>query len=218
MSLLNPDSTPQFNTAEMPGQPTTDRCKGCGQPITGSYYRVGSNLACPSCAERLKREGPQDNQAAFTRGLLLGIAGAVLGCILYSGFVIMTGISIGYLALAVGFIVAKAILIGSKGIRGKRYQISAAILTYLAVSASWVPILLSFAAKSGRTIPLETLIEWGIAAPFLRFTVNPVSGVLGALILLVGIRIAWQMTAGTNQLEIYGPYEASKSTSASTSA
>ena len=244
MSLLNPDSTPQFNTAEMPGQPTTDRCKGCGQPITGSYYRVGSYLACPSCAERLKREGPQDSHAAFVRGLLFGIGGAIIGCILYAGFVIVTDITIGYLALAVGFIIAKAIMLGSKGVGGRRYQIAAVLLTYAAVSMAAIPIALHAYSKADksvsdgqRTLPTKQdsgaapqtqeqpgprmsigaaigyLALLGLASPFLELQ-SPGFGIIGLIILFVGIRIAWRLTAGTSQLEIHGPYEASKSASA----
>src|SRR5438552_2749871 len=211
MSLLNPDPSPQFGTAEYPGQPATDRCKACGQPIVASYYRVGNNVACPGCAERLKNELPQDDDAAFMRGLLFGVGGAILGLILYSGFTIITGIELGYVSLAVGYIVAKAILLGSQGRGGQKYQMAAVLLTYLAVSGSAVPMFLSYAAHSNKVLPLSFLIKWGVASPFLWLTLNPLNGIIGLVILLVGIRIAWKMTAGTSQLQIHGPYEVSKS-------
>src|SRR5258708_23711454 len=55
----------------------------------------------------------------------------------------MTGISIGYLALAVGWIVGKAMMIGSGGIGGRRYQLTAILLTYAAVSMAFIPLVLS---------------------------------------------------------------------------
>src|SRR5438552_12079103 len=209
MSLLNPDPSPQFSTAEYAGQ--SDRCKQCGNPIIGSYYRAGANMVCPSCAELLKREGPQDSHSTFMRGLLFGIGGAILGLILYSGFTIITSIELGYVSLAVGYIVAKAILLGSQGRGGQKYQMAAVLLTYLAVSGSAVPMFLSYAAKSNKVLPLSFLIKWGVASPFLWLTLNPLNGIIGLVILLVGIRIAWKMTAGTSQLQIHGPYEVSKS-------
>ena len=206
---------------------------------------MGSHLACPSCAERLKREGPQDNHAAFVRGLLFGIGGAIIGLVIYATFTIMTGLYLGYIALAVGYIVAKAVMLGSKGIGGRRYQIAAVLLTYAAVSMAAIPIYIHAAMQHNGTsgsqakqiapnqqdsesaskaqdqqapkMNLAAAIGYlalvGLASPFLELQ-NPVFGIIGLVILLVGIRIAWRMTAGTSQLEIFGPYEASKSASA----
>ena len=70
---------------------------------------------------------PQDSHSAFVRGITFGVGGAILGLILYSGFGIVTGIEIGYLSLAVGFIVGKAIRMGSRGIGGRRYQIAVVV-------------------------------------------------------------------------------------------
>ena len=128
MSILNlNDPTPQFNKAEY-GQPSTDTCKFCGLTIAGSYYRVNEAMSCANCAQKQRLEQPDDSQL-FVRALLLGVGGAAVGMALYAGFVIATDFTIGYLALAVGWIVAKAMLIGSKGVGGRKYQITAAILT-----------------------------------------------------------------------------------------
>lgn len=62
---------------------------------------------------------PKDTHALFVRGLAFGFGGAILGLILYSGFSIITGIAIGYVSLAVGWIIAKAIKIGSRGTGGR---------------------------------------------------------------------------------------------------
>lgn len=144
-SLTNP--TPQFGTAEYAATPGGDRCKSCNQPISGPYYRVNGVLACANCAGQVERMRPKDTHAAFVRGLLFGVGGAFLGLILYATFSIVTGIEIGFVSLAVGFVVGKAILFGSKGIAGRRYQIAAALLTYAAVSMAAVPIGISFLIK-----------------------------------------------------------------------
>jgi hypothetical protein len=94
----------------------------------------------------------------FAAGLAFGIAGAILGLILYSGFSIITGIEIGYVALAVGWLIAKAIKMGSRGIGGRRYQVAAVALTYAAVSMSAIPIYFAQLnkeeiQKSSRTEP-----------------------------------------------------------------
>jgi predicted lipid-binding transport protein (Tim44 family) len=93
--------------------------------------------------DQLKNQIPKDTHALFVRGLAFGFGGAILGLILYSGFSIITGIAIGYVSLAVGWIIAKAIKIGSRGTGGRRYQVAAAALTYAAVSMAAIPIYLS---------------------------------------------------------------------------
>jgi hypothetical protein len=147
-SLTNP--TPQFGTAEYPTKPGEQVCKSCRQQITGSYYRINGMLACAGCKEKVERGRPKDSHSAFVRGMLFGVGGAMIGLILYSTFAIVTGLVIGFVSLAVGYIVGKAILMGSKGIGGRRYQIAAVLLTYLAVSMAAIPIGISQAIKEGR--------------------------------------------------------------------
>jgi len=148
--------TPQFGTAEYAPKPGTDVCKSCNQTITGQYYRVNGSLACAHCTEQLKNQIPKDNHAVFVRGLAFGIGGAILGLILYSTFSIVTGLEIGYVSLAVGWLIAKAIRMGSKGIGGRRYQIAAALLTYGAVSMAALPIYFFQINKEKTAKPPQT--------------------------------------------------------------
>src|SRR2546425_9566679 len=116
--------TPQFGTAQYAPKSGTDVCKSCNQGISGHYFRVNGSLACARCVDQLKNQIPKDTHALFVRGLVFGFGGAILGLILYSGFSIITGIAIGYVSLAVGWIIAKAIKIGSRGIGGGPFQIT----------------------------------------------------------------------------------------------
>jgi len=132
--------TPQFGTAEYQPQEGDDSCRTCGSRIIGQYFRINGAMTCPTCANATSASLPKDTHGAFTRGLLFGIGGAILGLILYSVVGIVTGLEIGYVSLAVGFIVGRAVLLGTSGVGGRRHQIAAALLTYAAVSMSAVPI------------------------------------------------------------------------------
>ena len=240
-------NTPQFGTAEYASSTGADRCKSCQQEITGSYYRINGMLACESCTGKLQAQTPKDTHAAYVRGILFGVGGAIVGLILYSAFGIITGIEIGYVALAVGWLVGTAIKKGSNGIGGRRYQIAAVALTYAAVSISAVPIGISYmmkekkpAASSAVSAPaasspatsdpdansgdssaasaapkktislgsaIGTLLFLGLASPFLELQ-QGFSGLLGLVIILVGMQIAWKMT-GAPPLEILGPFNSS---------
>ena len=140
-------STPQFGTAEYKSASGPDRCKSCQQELSGAYFRINGLLACEKCTRQLQAQTPKDTHAAYVRGILFGVGGALAGLILYSAFGIATGISLGYVALAVGWLVGTAIKKGSNGIGGRRYQIAAVALTYAAVSLSAIPVGIYYLLK-----------------------------------------------------------------------
>jgi hypothetical protein len=232
-SLTNP--TPQFGTAEYAPKPGANVCRTCNQPLGATYYRVNGVSACENCAKRVENTRPKDTHAAFVRALIFGGGGALLGLAIYATFEIATGWIIGYISLAVGYIVAKAMMMGSEGIGGRRYQIAAAVLTYAAVSMAAIPVIFWQEAKrhdagqsriesaasqaevSADVTPgnagvtflkaIVVLIGVGLASPFLELS-NPFSGAIGLFILFIGIKIAWKMTAG-QPVEILGPFRSS---------
>jgi len=147
-SFSNP--SPQFGTAEYLGTPGNDHCQFCHQPIAGNYYRINNAMACGSCAEKMRGSLATDSHAAFMRALLYGIGAAVVGMILYAVFEIATGLIVGYVSLAVGWLVGTAMMKGSKGVGGRRYQIAAVLLTYAAVSMAAVPVWIHYGNKHQR--------------------------------------------------------------------
>jgi len=138
---------PQFAKAEYAHPPGVDHCRICSTLISGDYYRVNNLMACASCAEQAQGGQPKDSHVAFARGVLLGSLGAVAGLILYAAVGILTGWTIGYLALAVGWLVGKGITKGSSGLGGRRYQIAAVLLTYFAISLAAIPMGIAYSIK-----------------------------------------------------------------------
>jgi len=127
-------SGPQFSQTE----PVA--CRHCKQPVLGPYYVANGAVICHLCGERLKQEGPQENPGTYLKALILGLVAAGIGLAIYAAFAIASGMEIGYLSFAVGFIVGKGMMLASKGIGGRRYQITAVLLTYAAVSMASIPI------------------------------------------------------------------------------
>jgi hypothetical protein len=148
-------STPQFGTAEYKSASGPDRCKSCQQELSGAYFRINGLLACEKCTRQLQAQTPKDTHAAYVRGILFGVGGAIVGLILYSAFGIATGIRLGYIALAVGWLVGTAVKKGSNGIGGRRYQIAAVALTYAAVSLSAIPVGIYYIVKEKNTTQIS---------------------------------------------------------------
>jgi len=231
---------PQFATAEYSRKSGETLCNSCQQRISGAYYLLNGAPACASCVERIREQMPRDSHKSFVRGVLFGVAGAILGLVIYVAFALATGWMVGYVSLAVGYIVGKAISLGSRGVGGRRYQVAAVLLTYVAVSLAAVPIAISVhkqhrvvqqqpaqaedqpPAQAGDQPPTQVngsaaapptrmsparavglLALLGLASPLLALA-HPAQGLIGLIILLVGIQIAWKITAA-RQLNISGP-------------
>jgi hypothetical protein len=76
------------------------------------------------------------------------------------------------------------------------------------VAIARIPIDLYFHhldAEIAGPADVALLVVRGLASPFLRVEDNPMA-VIGLLILFVGIRIAWQMTAEATP-SVIGPFE-----------
>jgi len=226
------DGVPQFATAEYSGNTGETPCKACGQPIKGAYYKINGMPACANCAQQVKDQILKDSHTAFGRGVFFGVGGAILGLAIYVGFALATGWMIGYISLAVGYIVGKAIVMGSGGVGGRRYQVAAVLLTYIAVSLAAIPIAVSQQMKQRSAQHHEQISDSpgnnassnspsvsppkmsfgrtmgaltliGLASPFLALS-NPAQGIIGLIILFVGIQIAWKITAA-RPITILGP-------------
>jgi hypothetical protein len=239
------NAAPQFGTAEYVGKTGNDHCRFCHQPIAAQYYRVNDGMACDACIEKLRSELAMDTHSAFMRALAYGAGAAIVGLTLYAAFAIVTGIMIGYVALAVGWMIGKAMKKGSGGVGGRRYQIAAILLTYAAVSMAAVPVWIHYAGVqkqrqaerqkladeqgqlgSGSGNPRQAapaqknpqpqmgIGAWlgrvallGLASPFIEVWSNgPSAGwMIGLVILFVGMRFAWKITAAP-PVTIFGPF------------
>ena len=201
--------TPQFSTAEYTTPPKIDRCHFCSSPLSTEYYRVRGQTACATCAATARSgQGGGSDNGAFSRALLFGIGAAVVGLIGYAAFTITTHLYVGYVALGVGYIVARAMKAGSGGLGGRSYQVAAVVLTYLAIALAEIPIALwQFHGRipSGQMFAAGLrLLPIGLMSPILELR-SPVHGLINAVILYVGLSLAWRGTAA-QRVAVEGPF------------
>ena len=200
--------TPQFSTAEyLP--PQIERCSLCGTALASEYYRVHGRTACASCASAAQNgQANGQNNTAFTRALLFDVGAAIIGLAGYAAFTIATSFYIGYVALGVGYIVARAMKFGSGGRGGRPFQIVAVILTYLAIALAEIPIALwevRAHLPSGRMLAVAIrLLPIGLTSP-IREMRDPIHGLINLVILYVGLQIAWRGTAAP-RVTVEGPF------------
>jgi hypothetical protein len=207
----SPAAPPQFakagNAQSVAGQSGALRCPICTRPITNEYFGLNGQPVCPECAAQARAGQEADGHAAYAQSALYGAGAAFAGLVLYAGFTIITHFYFGYVALAVGWMVAKAMMTGSNGVGGVRYQITACVLTYAAISLASIPIRIAHLAPSSSVdwmSELPQLLVLGIFSPFLALS-RGLFGLIGLVILGAGLRIAWSMTK-SRRLAVTGPH------------
>jgi hypothetical protein len=222
----------QFQHAEPIADATSSEgsapaCVVCKQPVGGSYYQAqGQQVVCPLCAERI-RAGQQAAPAlSLMRAALYGGGAALAGCALYALVAIVLHVEIGLIAILVGWMVGKAIRHASYGRGGRPQQILAVVLTYFAITTSYIPVILYQDARVRQTknapvsssAPAEArprmsfgavvlfLLVLTAVAPFLSLT-SGVSAWISLFIIFIGLQYAWKLTA-RREIVLTGPYQA----------
>jgi hypothetical protein len=140
-----PETSPTAPTAPAPGTccPTPDEasrvgcalcrrlaCRSCGS-------RVNGRVVCSACAAQIRTEierekaGPENLPGA----VLGGVVGALLGGAVWAGVAIASGLAIGYVAILVGFLAGKGVVLGAgkrKSVQFQAVAVACAVLGLLA--------------------------------------------------------------------------------------
>jgi hypothetical protein len=134
----------QFDAADMgPGGDAgggASACSACAAPIERYYFEANGAVVCPACKRTAEsaRDGTSSSRGGrVARALAFGTVAALAGALLYFGVAALTGYEIGLVAIAVGYMVGRAVNVGSHGRGGWRYQTLAVGLTYLAIGAAY---------------------------------------------------------------------------------
>lgn len=132
----------QFTTVEPsagPAQASVRGCSACNQPIHTTYYAVGNQLICPRCRDLIA--GPQGGSRAgrLFKATVFGLGAGLLGALAWFLVRRLAGLQIGLLAVAVGYMVGRAVRAGSGHRGGRGYQVLAVVLTYCSICANFMP-------------------------------------------------------------------------------
>ena len=145
----------QFDRAEPQqpdGAPGGLSCEACTRPITDVYFTAADKKLCAPCRDGLKDLLSAGTPAGrFFRALFLGTLAMFFGAAVWYGIRALTGYDIGLVAIFVGYLVGVAVRRGSGGLGGRGYQFLAMLLTYLGISISMIPDVIT----AIRDLPAE---------------------------------------------------------------
>jgi hypothetical protein len=208
-----------------------DHCVACQNPLAGTYFRLNENTYCPACAEkaRLDHQLHVSGGGGWLRAALFGLGAAALGAIIYGVILVTTNYHFALIAIFSGWLVGKAMMRGSRGIGGRRFQVTAVLLTYLSITAGYVPSIVkelmnqpAATAKSGQAetatakpdnsppqardfvVAFALLLGIAALAPFFELT-SGVGGIITLLIILFGLMQAWKETR-EQPFDMAGPF------------
>jgi hypothetical protein len=225
----------QFRRAEHGPEPSQgrQRCLACSQPIADTYFQVQGKVVCPACAKTIEARTMPPPAHSLFKAFLYGLGAAIAGCAIYATVAIVTGLQLSLISILIGYMVGKSILHASRGLGGRPQQILAVLLTYFAITTSYIPVGIYTYVKQHRQQPaadsdapaavtpddsvakqhptaalITGLLLLTVAAPFMGL--SHATGLLSLLIIFFGLQYACRLTARRN-IVIMGPYQAGAS-------
>lgn len=136
---------------------------------------------------------------SFAWGIVGGVAGTIVGAFVYAAFMELTHRRTSLLSIAVAYLVAKGIMMASRSNGGFQYQVTAVVMTCVAVAVGNAVMLYIDISQKQSIDPsfhnLAVLLKIGAADPIFRFHTSALLGIAALIFLFVGLRWAWRMTS-----------------------
>lgn len=176
-------------------------CATCKQTINDAYFTLGQKSFCASCKAAVDGVMARaQTQRIFGMAFAFGLAAAIAGAGIYYAVLAYAGVQLSLITVLIGYMVGRAIHKATYGGGGRRYQVLAVTLTYLAVGLSYLFV----AMKAGAVLTGVSAIVLVLALPVMDVLASMPGGLLTAVIIGFGLRQAWRMTAAPN-LAFTGP-------------
>jgi hypothetical protein len=197
----------QFDEAE-PLSPTLSgtSCAGCKRPIYDAYFEINGKVVCGACRRQIEARFHGGSAVGrVIKAIVFGVPAAIVGAVLYLAILVVIHAHISLVAVAVGYIVGRAVRKGSENRGGPFYQCLAVFLTYTAIG------LMVFADRGGVVEVVAPATAWDVlrsvvleiySLPVTKAKTNLIVG----LIYCFGLWEAWRITTPA-QLVFNGPFQ-----------
>jgi hypothetical protein len=197
--MTEPTADLQFEHATYEQAQPGVACGMCGAPVGGEYWQWVGRAVCVRCRDRVfQLEADARSPQSFARAALMG-AGTALGCgVAYAVLCAFRPHQLAIVTIGIGYVVATVVRKATSNVSGRRYQVLAVVLTYMASAMGYAPALWPFIKESPDQISLYGQL---LAAP----VVNAPDAPLVVLIIGFGMYEAWRRAQGI-PMTVTGPY------------
>jgi len=224
----------ESGVADAPPSPVVT-CAGCKLRIETQYYDVNGSALCGTCRAAVAAAArTPEGMLPLLKAAGLGAGAGVAGAAIYYAVIAIAHLEIGIVAILIGYMVGYSVRKGVQGRGGRRFQVLAAVLTYLSVALAYAPLAIQEALaekppapvsaagadastqvaarpaqprpSTGRALLRIVAVSGVIAALLVLVVVGSFpSGLISAFIIFIGMRQAWKMT-GAPVMRVAGPY------------
>jgi hypothetical protein len=195
----------QFDKADYGEGAAPPSCAVCASELRERYFEANGKRVCERCRAALTAPAPGTPAGRFFSAFGYGISGGIAGFFLYYGVLKLTGYELGLISIVVGLLVGFGVKKGSRGVGGAGYQALAMVLTYFAITSTYLVMFLEEAHKRNEFLGV---VAWFLAIPILF--AGPFLGgfqnLLGIAIVGFALYEAWKINKRP-KIEIKGPFE-----------
>jgi hypothetical protein len=133
-------------------------CGNCRGALVNQYFQANGILVCERCIGGLQQwmNGTGTSAGRFFKAVLFGLGAALLGALGYGLWMGTTNSEFALVTIAIGWLVGKAVRRGSGNRGGWRYGLLAVVLTYLAISLSFLGVGISQMRSEGPSATSAT--------------------------------------------------------------
>jgi hypothetical protein len=176
-------------------------CAHCKQPIEGEYWKVQAQAVCKRCRDQVSELVGRSTSAKSLGKAALHGGLVALGCGLgYAIFAGITHIQLALVTIGIAFVVARVVRKASGGIGGRRFQVLAVALTYLASTMGYVPSVYKGLVEGSENAQHAEVAKSGAdvganASPPADQAGAPKHSPIVALAMLAGILLAVSLAA-----------------------
>jgi hypothetical protein len=180
-------------------------CVVCGKSVGAEYHTANDKPVCASCRAVVMSAAATPRSAGpLLLAALFGIAAAIAGAAIYYGVIAIMHWELAIVAILIGYMVGWAVRKGAGGRGGRRFQILAVVLTYWAVGLAYAVAYATPAFNGVSSIARFMVVVFTL--PVIAVFSSLPFGLISALIIFIGMRQAWVMTA-PHVIDIAGPFK-----------
>lgn len=118
-------------------------CEECREPIAVYYFETAGKVVCSRCKTKIEAAlggGDTSRAGRLARAAALGLGGGIVGGIVWYLVAVYGNVELGIIAILVGYLVGMGVRRGSAGRGGRRYQVAAALITYLSIAGTYAAL------------------------------------------------------------------------------